>query len=183
MASVACGEPQLSIMKTIHSLFLIPAASLLFAIASSAGGCSTTASFVFPTHAVAVTTLPTGVPTTCDANTYYYVDSGGACAAGTWYLCGDSGYTEYDCDDPGSGWTVASGSPSGPITGDDAGDDSGPKDDAGGPPDASDDAMASPDAEKSDAGSDDGGSTEDGGSTNDGGSTEDAGSSDAAATG
>ena len=101
-------------MKLSKTLFVIPAATLVFAVAVGSGACSSSVSITIPTGADK--TAPAGVVFTdgvivgdaCEGDVYV-VDSAGD----GWAFCND-GYWWYSSSDPsGDGYTVYSGGGSG----------------------------------------------------------------------
>jgi hypothetical protein len=111
-------------MKLSKSLFIIPAASLVFAVAVGSGACSASLSVTMPTDSYDLPSgfvLPAGYATSCTANQYIavqYADLPGSfttswdCTATVdevYFLCGADGtYTNYDCEVPtGDGWVEA----------------------------------------------------------------------------
>jgi DNA-binding beta-propeller fold protein YncE len=83
----------------------------VLAVAVTAGSCTSTTGPSFPLGAAAVPPTFTdlsvaGLPPACSGQVYYE-GSTSLCPAGlTYFLCDGSSYTEYDCTDPGAGWTL-----------------------------------------------------------------------------
>ena len=95
-------------MRTLLPLSIL---SFIGVAAAAAAGCS--GGIVFPTTAIAGTI--TGVPSSCSGQVYLVVqasDCGFAkCSESTAFaLCDGTSYTECDCSNPGSAWSVCSGS-------------------------------------------------------------------------
>jgi hypothetical protein len=99
-------------LHDMRALLPIAILSFLGVAAASAAGCS--ASITFPAGAVVGTVG--GVPGTCSGQVYLEVPFSDcsfltACSSGNVFaLCDGTSYTECDCDNPGSGWAVCSGS-------------------------------------------------------------------------
>jgi 6-phosphogluconolactonase (cycloisomerase 2 family) len=89
---------------------LLPAGAL-FAAAAASGSCTATTSPSFPLGAEVVpasfTTLSVaGLPPSCSGQVFYEASTA-LCPPGlTYFLCDGNSYTEYDCTNPGSGWTL-----------------------------------------------------------------------------
>ncbi len=81
----------------------------------SGGHGSSTPGHPLPASALAVPSsfqVPTAVPTACEGSVYYESPASVLCPMGdTYFVCVGTVYADYDCDNPGSGWTLETTSP------------------------------------------------------------------------
>jgi hypothetical protein len=168
-------------MKLSKSLFVIPVASLVFAVAVGAGACSSSVTINTPKDSASLPTtvvLPNGWTSTTSCDDGTFVEISLADGTDAWLLCEDGTWSGYTETDPAgeSGWSAYDGTVDGGSFGDlrpvgDGGGSDAVGSEAGG------NDGGSPDATGGDATTEDGSSgggdatAEDGGASSDSGST------------